>query len=185
MAFVTEQRPSQISVVNWLKGAVPPGKTVNLLQPDKGPSHVTALHYSDGTVVALSTSHHVYLFKRVKRLQEGGLFSYSLESQTRLPPLICPSVPQGLQVEDITVMRRNEEVHIYVVAKGLRRLYFFKVRNSKAEFKSDIPYGFEGVPAPRREEVKRRLIFNTPHKLVVIADGEDIYFRDIDKLMNN
>jgi len=75
-------------------------------------------------------------------------------------------------------MRRREEVHLYVVAKGSRRLYFFKVRNSKAEFKADTLYGFEDVV--RREDLKRRLIFNATHKLVVIADGEDIYFKDID-----
>jgi hypothetical protein len=92
-------------------------------------------------------------------------------------------VPHGLEVQDITVMRRREELHIYVVAKGSRRLYFFKVRNNKAEFKADTLYGFED--AVRREDLRRRLFFNTPHKVVVIADGEDIYFKDIDMLMNN
>ena len=55
VAVVSEQVPQQISILNWLKGTIPPGKKVNLNQ--KVRSKIASLHYSDGTVAVATEDH--------------------------------------------------------------------------------------------------------------------------------
>lgn len=84
-------------------------------------------------------------------------------------------------VEDIQVLNKKD---LFLIAEGKNSIYYYKVEDNWKflRYKCKIGYNID-LWGSNQIMTKRRLIIDVVHRMVIVADSEDIYYVHVDDFL--